>query len=130
MAMPAHADTLVATRNLRAQSIIAPGDITIVAADVPGALDDPAQAVGQEVRVSLYAGRPLRPGDIGPPTVVDRNQIVALAYSVGPLTIQTEGRALARGGVGDVIRIMNLASRTTVSGRVLPDGSVAVGPNN
>ena len=43
------------------------------------------------------------------------------------LRILTEGRALARGGVGDVIRVMNLSSRTTVSGRIAADGSVHVG---
>ena len=29
--------------------------------------------------------------------------------------------------VGDVIRVMNLSSRTTVSGRIAADGSVHVG---
>jgi flagella basal body P-ring formation protein FlgA len=125
--MPAHADTLVATRTLRAQAIIAPGDLTLVAADLPGGLSDPALVIGQEARISIYAGRPVRAEDVGPPTVIDRNQIVALSYASGPLAILTEGRALARGGVGDVIRVMNLASRTTVSGRIQPDGSVAVG---
>lgn len=129
LAFPAQADTLIATRNVRAQAILAPGDVAVVAADVPGALTEPAQALGQEARVALYAGRPIRAGDVGPPALVDRNQIVPLSYSAGPLAIMTEGRALVRGGVGDVIRVMNLASRTTVSGRILPDGSVAVGPS-
>lgn len=129
LAFPAQADTLIATRNVRAHAILAPGDVAVVAADVPGALTEPAQALGQEARVALYAGRPIRAGDVGPPALVDRNQIVPLSYSAGPLAIVTEGRALVRGGVGDVIRVMNLASRTTVSGRILPDGSVAVGPS-
>jgi flagellar basal body P-ring formation protein FlgA len=55
---------------------------------------------------------------------------VPLIYLSGGLAISTGGRALARGSEGDVIRIMNLASRTTVSGRIGPDGAVYVGWEN
>ena len=128
LAAPAAADTLVATRTIRAQSVLMPGDIALVTAGAPGALSDPAAALGQEARVTLYAGRPIRPGDLGPPAMVERNQIVALSYRAGGLYIDTEGRALARGGTGEVIRVMNLASRSTVSGRIMPDGRIEVGP--
>lgn len=124
----AWADSLIATRTIRALSILAPQDVTLVAADIPGALADPAAAVGLEARVVLYAGRPIRPGDLGPPAIIERNQIVPLAYATGLIAIVTEGRALARGGVGDVIRVMNLASRATVTGRIAEDGTVNVGP--
>ena len=129
IAPPAGADAVIATRTLRAQTVIAPGDVAQVAADLPGALADPSQAVGFETRVIIYAGRPVRGADLGPPALVERNQIVPVAYRAGPLTIRTEGRALARGGVGQAIRVMNLASRTTITGLILPDGSVQVGPN-
>jgi flagellar basal body P-ring formation protein FlgA len=124
---PALADSLVATRTIRAQTLIGPEDVTLVAADLAGALSDPELAVGREARVAIYAGKPVRPGDLGPPTLVQRNQVVALIYLSGGLAISTEGRALARGSEGEVIRIMNLGSRTTVSGRVGPDGAVYVG---
>jgi flagella basal body P-ring formation protein FlgA len=120
----------VATRTIRAQTLIGPEDVAMVAADLPGALTDPELAVGLETRVSIYAGKAVRAGDLGPPTLVDRNQIVPLIYQSGGLAISTEGRALARGSNGDVIRIMNLGSRTTVTGRVGPDGAVYVGWEN
>jgi flagella basal body P-ring formation protein FlgA len=123
----AAADSLVATRTIRAQSILGPDDVTLVAATIPGALDSLDAALGLEARVAIYAGRPIRPSDLGSPTVIDRNEVVPLAFASGALTILTEGRALDRGGVGDVIRIMNLASRTTVSGRIAADGRVIVG---
>lgn len=126
-AFPAAAETLVPTRTIRAQDIIAPEDLTVIARNTPGALSDPLEAIGLEARTTLYANRPIRPGDIGAPAVIDRNQIVPLNYVTGSLSILTEGRALARGGVGDVIRVMNLSSRTTVSGRIAADGSVHVG---
>lgn len=122
------AESLVATRTIRAQSVLTAEDMTGVDADIPGALSDAAFAVGQEARVAIYAGRPIRAEDLGPPAVVDRNEIVVLIFERGGLAIVTEGRALSRGAVGDVIRVMNLSSRATVSGRVSPDGSVRVGP--
>lgn len=125
----AMADSVVATRTIRAQSVVQADDITLVAAAIPNALGELSDAVGLEARVAIYAGRPILAADLGAPAVVDRNQIVQLAYQSGALAILTEGRALARGGVGDVIRVMNLASRSTVSGRISANGTVLVGPN-
>jgi flagella basal body P-ring formation protein FlgA len=129
LAGPVLAESVVATRTIRAKSVIAPEDLTLVSADLPGALSDPALAVGLEARVAIYAGKPVRPGDLGPPTLVERNQFVTLVYLSGGLAISTEGRALARGSVGDEVRVMNLGSRNTVTGRVGPDGAVYVGWN-
>jgi flagella basal body P-ring formation protein FlgA len=128
LALPAAADTVVATRTIRAMAVIGPEDVALAPGSVPGTLGSPADALGMEARVTLYAGRPIRAADIGPPAVVERNQIVPLVYQAGPLSILAEGRALARAGIGDTIRVMNLASRFTVSGRVRPDGTVVVGP--
>jgi len=125
---PVAADTLVATRTIRAQTVLGPADLGMLPGTASGTLTAPDQALGKEARVTLYAGRPIRPGDIGPPAIVERNQIVPMAYTVGALAILTEGRALARAGVGDTIRVMNLSSRSTVTGRVGPDGTVFVGP--
>jgi flagellar basal body P-ring formation protein FlgA len=130
LATPVAAESVVATRTIRAKSLIAPEDLTLVSAELPGALIDPEAAVGQEARVAIYAGKPVRPGDLGPPTLVDRNQVVRLVFVAGGLAISTEGRALGRGSAGDDIRVMNLGSRNTVSGRIGPDGAVYVGWND
>lgn len=124
---PAWAESLVAARLIRAMTVIVPEDVAMVQAPHPGAMTDPALALGQEARVTLYPGRPIRAQDLGPPAVVDRNQIVPLTFRMGALTIRAEGRALSRGAAGDLIRVLNLASRNTVTGLVRPDGSVAVG---
>lgn len=122
-------ESLVALRTLSAGAILAPGDIGLSERAIAGALADPADAIGREARIVLYAGRPIRPQDIGPPAIIDRNQAVSLVYRHGPLTIVADGRALARGGVGDVLRVMNLESRTTVSGIVTEAGAVLITPN-
>lgn len=125
---PVWGEAVAPNRTVRAQTLIAAEDLVLLDRQVPGAIVDPAEAIGMEARTTLYANRPLRASDIGPPSLIDRNQIVPLSFSTRGLQILTEGRALASGGAGEVIRIMNLSSRTTVSGRILADGSVVVGP--
>ena len=124
----AFADSVIALRTIRAQSVVTAADLNAVDAVIDGAVTDAALVIGQEARVTIYAGRAVRASDVGPPALVDRNQIVQLIYVAGGLQIVTEGRALGRGGTGDVIRAMNLVSRTTVSGIVTQTGALRVGP--
>jgi flagella basal body P-ring formation protein FlgA len=125
----AMADSVVATRTIRAQSVIAAQDVAMVPADITGALTATDAAVGLEAKVTLFAGRPVRAADLAAPALIQRNQVVPVVYQVAGLTIRTDGRALERGGAGAVIKVMNLASHLTVQGAISPDGSVRVGPN-
>jgi flagella basal body P-ring formation protein FlgA len=127
-APPAAAETLVAAHTVRTKAVLSAEDLAVLPRTTPGALSDPAQAIGMEARVVLYAGRPIRPGDIGPPAAIERNQIVTLVYDRSGLTIVTEGRSLARAAVGERVRVMNLASRSTVTGTVDAAGRIVVGP--
>jgi flagella basal body P-ring formation protein FlgA len=128
MVLPAQAETVVAARTIRAQAILTANDLGLVKQDMIGTYALLEDVVGQEARVVLYAGRPIRIEDIGPPAIIERNQIVTLFYATGGITIMTEARALGRAGIGDRIRVMNLSSRSTVTGWVLPDGTVSVSP--
>lgn len=121
------ADTLVAARTIRAQTLLTPSDLAMIPGDVPGALISPEEALGLEARVVLYSGRPIMAGDVGPAAIIERNQIVKLIYAVGTLSISANGRALGRGGPGDVLRVMNLTSKSTVSGIVAANGFVYIG---
>ncbi len=126
LAFPVVAETIVATRTIRSQAILTESDIELIEQNIAGALTSPEDVIGMEARVVLYAGRPIRINDIGPPALVERNQIVTLYFSTGGLVIAAEARALGRAGIGDRLRVMNLASRSTVTGWVLQDGSVSV----
>jgi len=124
------AESVVAARVIRARSIIAPADLVLVAQDLPGAVLRPQEAVGKEARKTIYAGRPILAEDIGPPAVIERNQIVVLAYSVGGLTIEAEGRALDRAAIGESLRVINAGSRAVLFGIAASDGTVRVAPGS
>ena len=128
VATDASGQSLIATRTLPARSVLTEGDVELVAQTFPGAASDVARVVGLETQVALYKGRPILTRHLSEPATVERNAAVMLAYRAGAVMIVTEGRALARGGTGDTIRVMNLASRTILSGRVGQDGTILVTP--
>lgn len=125
-AAPALAEIVVPVRTIRPHEVIEAVDIAMAEGRAAGALTRLSQAVGKEARVALYAGRPLRAGDLGPPALVARNATVMLIFSRNGLRITTEGRALDRAAAGETVRVMNLASRSTVTGRVRADGAIEV----
>ena len=121
------AQTVVAAHAIRARSIITLDDLVILEANTIGAITSVDEVVGKEARVNLYAGRIIRFSEVGTPAVLERNQLVIMIYRVGLLSISAEGRILDRGGAGELVRVMNLESRMTVTGRVQIDGTIEVG---
>lgn len=122
----AFADIVVPTRTIRAKEIIESTDLQVKSGEAPGAVNDPVDLFGQEAKTALYPGRPILKASVGPPALVDRNDLVTLVFVKGGLSIAVEGRALGRGAAGDRIRVMNLSSRTTVTGKIRPDGQIEV----
>jgi flagella basal body P-ring formation protein FlgA len=128
LAVPAAlAETVIAAATIRPGTVLGPEHLALSDASVPGALSRPDEALGLEARVVLYAGRPVRAADLGPPALVDRNQIVTLVYADAGLAIETTGRALDRAAAGEAVRALNLASRSTVTGIVDDRGRIRVG---
>ncbi len=121
-AYPAAADIYTPTRVIRAKEVIGPGDVVRHVSDMAG----PDAVIGLEARLTLYPNQPIRTGDVGPPAIVERNQVVTLTFATGGLRIATDGRVLDRGAAGDMVRVINLSSRTSVSGRVHENGWIEV----
>lgn len=124
LAGPADAASVVAARTLAAGTVIGAGDVLVSTAGEGPA--DPAAVIGRQVRTAIYEGRPVTPGNLTTPTLVTRNALVTVTYTRDGLSISTEGRALGQGGAGDVIRVLNIASRATISALINPDGTLSV----
>ncbi|MBU3031187.1 flagellar basal body P-ring formation chaperone FlgA [Paracoccus marinaquae] len=119
------AGVLAAARTLPAGTVITAADLRAENSDRPG-LTDPSQAIGLQTRITIYEGRPIHANLLRPPRLVSRNQIVRLSFHRAALRIETEGRALDDGAAGELIRVMNVGSRNTVTARVQPDGSLLI----
>lgn len=121
------AETVVPITTIRPNTILTLQDLKVENISVSGGFSNPADIAGMEARVVLYAGRPILRDSVAPPAIVNRNEIVKLVYSRGALEIVTAGRALDRGSVNELIRVMNLNSRTMVVGRVTKNGYISIG---
>ncbi|XAT62448.1 flagellar basal body P-ring formation protein FlgA [Rhodobacteraceae bacterium Araon29] len=123
---PLLAETIVPIRTLAPGRVILESDLIQSENSVLGALSKLSSITGKEARIALYANRPIFPEDLREPAIIKRNQIVTLVFQQNMISISTQGRALARGGIGEKIKVMNSTSKTVVIGQVQPDGSIWV----
>ena len=84
------------------------------------------RAVGMQARKALRAGQAVRVADLAKPDLVQRDQNVTLIYETAGLYITVRGKALDGGTEGDVVSVMNLQSKRTVSGVVTGRGQVSI----
>jgi flagellar basal body P-ring formation protein FlgA len=83
-------------------------------------------ALGMQARRQLRAGQALRTADLARPDLVQRDQSVTLIYETAGLYLTMRGKALENGTEGDVVNVMNLQSKRTVSGVVTGRGQVSI----
>jgi flagella basal body P-ring formation protein FlgA len=84
------------------------------------------RAVGMQMRRQLRAGQALRVADLAKPDLVQRDQTVTLIYESTGLYLTIRGKALEGGTEGDVVSVINLESKRTVSGVVIGRGQVSI----
>ncbi|MBD8701473.1 flagellar basal body P-ring formation protein FlgA [Sphingomonas sp. CFBP 13714] len=134
IALPAHAadpaETPVAvlTRAIARGDILSATDFELqprAAVAARGALAADA-ASGREAVRALPAGTMVRAGDLVAPRLVRRGEAVTLSLQGRGFAITTAARALAAGGIGDVVRVVALSTNHSVDGVVTGAGSVRV----
>ena len=122
------AQSVTPVRAIRSQTVLVAEDLALAEAAVPGGFASIEDAVGLEAKVALYPGRPILMRQLRAPALVERTAVVRMSYVSGTLRIVPDGRALDRAAAGEPVRVMNLASKQTVTGVVAADGSIEVGP--
>lgn len=117
------AETILSARTLRVGTILETGDIVV---QTESGKASQREMIGLELRRTVYAGHPVFPADLGPPTFVKRNDVVTMRFRSSALGLRTLGRALGSGGSGEVIDVMNLDSRISVRARIVAPGQVEI----
>ena len=123
----AQAETVIAQRNLPPRTVVTSDDVSISDIENSRAYSTIDSVVGKETKIAIYAGQPLLYNNTVNPIIVQRNAVVKIIYREGPLTIQADGRALGNGAAGDTIRVMNLSSRSIISGIADESGTIIMG---
>lgn len=84
------------------------------------------RAIGMQLRRPMRAGSALKVADLARPDLVQRDQSVTIIYKVPGLYLTTRGKALESGTEGDVVSVMNLQSKRTLTGVVTGRGQVSI----
>ncbi|WKA26843.1 flagellar basal body P-ring formation chaperone FlgA [Bradyrhizobium roseum] len=86
------------------------------------------RAVGMQARRQLRAGQAVKTADLVKPDLVQRDQSVTLTYEAPGIYLTMRGKALENGAEGDVVTVMNLQSKRTLSGTVTGRGQISITP--
>lgn len=84
--------------------------------------------VGLAARRTLAASQPVRSRDVRTPVVVARGALVTLLLQTPAMTLTAQGKALADGGLGETVRIVNTTSNRIVDATVAGPDLVTVLP--
>lgn len=84
------------------------------------------RAIGMQARRQIRGGTALKSADVAKPDLVQRDQGVTIIYETAGLYLTVLGKALDNGTEGDVVNVLNLQSKRTVSAVVVGRGRVAI----
>jgi flagella basal body P-ring formation protein FlgA len=124
-------EAAVLLRNVERNEILKSSDVVVERRPKAEAGADAAardRAVGMQARRQLRAGQAIRTADLVKPDLVQRDQNVILVYEAPGIYITMRGKALDNGTEGDVVNVMNLQSKRTLSGTVIGRGQVSISP--
>ncbi len=119
----------VLMRSVERNEVIKASDVVVERrpkAEVGGDAATREGTVGMQARHSLRAGQALQVADLAKPDLVQRDQTVTLTYQTAGLYLTIRGKALDNGTEGDVVSVLNLQSKRTVSGVVIGRGQVSI----
>jgi flagellar basal body P-ring formation protein FlgA len=122
-------EAAVLTRDVERNEVLKSSDVIVERrpkAEVSGDAAIRDRAVGMQMRRQLRAGQALRVADLAKPDLVQRDQTVTLIYQSTGLYLTIRGKALEGGTEGDVVSVINLESKRTVSGVVIGRGQVSI----
>lgn len=122
-------EAAVLTRTLERGDTIKSADVAIERrprADIGADAAPRDQVFGMQARKQIRAGQPLRNADLTKPDLVQRDQSVTLIYETAGIYLTMRGKAVEGGAEGDVVTVLNLSSKRTVSGTVTGRGQVTI----
>jgi flagella basal body P-ring formation protein FlgA len=122
-------EAAVLARGVERNEVLKSSDVVIERrpkAEVGNDIAPRERAVGMQARKQLRAGQALKIADLAKPDLVQRDQSVTLIYESTGLYLTIRGKALEGGTEGDVVNVLNLQSKRTVSGVVSGRGQVSI----
>lgn len=92
-------------------------------------ITDADALIGMSPRRQAVEDTPLKSSDFRPPVVVTKGSLVSMVVQTPYMLLTAQGRAAEDGAMGDIIRVMNTQSKTTVDAVVEGPSRVVVRAN-
>ncbi len=123
-------DAMVAARTLgrgeRLTDSALRTDSVVVNSIRRGAITSEDQLIGMEMRRGVNAGTVFTPDLLLTPAAIERGDHVIISARSGNFSVNSRGKALASGGIGEQVLVENLSSSRTVRARVTAPGHVEI----
>lgn len=122
-------EAAVLARGIERNEVIKSSDVVVERrpkAEVGNDVAPRDRAVGMQARRQLRAGQAVKLADLAKPDLVQKDQAVTLMYQASGLHLTIRGKALEGGTEGDVVNVLNLQSKRTVSGVVTGRGQISI----
>lgn len=122
-------EVAVLTRDIDRADLLKSSDVAVERrpkAEVTGEAASRDRTLGMQLRRPMRAGMPIRVADIVKPEFVQRDQNVTVIYQVPGIYLTTRGKAIESGAEGDIISVLNLQTKRTLTGVVTARGQVTV----
>ncbi|WP_165855048.1 flagellar basal body P-ring formation chaperone FlgA [Marinobacter sp. JSM 1782161] len=130
VSMEIRGQALVAARALsrgaRVTESMIRSQAVVINASRRGAITDSQSLVGMEIRRSVSSGTLFTPDIVTQPDAVARGDHVIIIARSGPIAVQSRGKALGNGRVGEQVLVQNLRSEKTLRALVTSPGHVEV----
>lgn len=108
----------VLNRRMQSGEIITAADIAWVEIDSremrADSISQADQLIGMTPRRALLTDQPISARAVQSPVLVEKGALVTMRLAKGNLQVTAQGRALSKGGKGDLIRIQNLTSNRII----------------
>lgn len=87
---------------------------------------DPQEALGKRLLRNISAGTPLTKEILGSPLLVHQGSLVTLFVEGRNIRIHAQGKALEKGGKGEIIMVLNIASQKRLEGIIVDANNVRI----
>lgn len=124
-------EALTYVRSLNAGEMVGPEDLAwtkVVGAPVDAPRDADA-VIGMVAKRPLRAGAAVARRDVSAPLVIQKDEVIAVTYSFGGVSLALQGKAVKGAAAGDTLDVVNPASKKIIQAVAIGPGRAVVGPN-
>lgn len=125
-------EVLVANKNFPTDHIFTAGDLRkekiLINVNKQGEewIYDLQEVLGKRLLKNISARTPLKKEIVGLPLLVNRGSLITLFIEGRNIRIQAQGKALAKGGKGDIIAVLNIGSQKRLKGIIVDVNRVRI----